>query len=74
MKKERRVINRDWKTVLKRYSFIAHLLIAISSVGMMAIVPFIDYIPITLALTITAVLSLFGLAGSFWNQRLNEKD
>ena len=74
MIKERRVINRDWKSVFKRYSFITHLLIAISSVGMMALVPFMDYIPVTTALAITAILSIAGLLGSFIQQRVNEKE
>ncbi len=65
-------INKDWKAVFKRYSFITHLLVAISSVGMIAIVPFIDYVPIWVGASITAALALMGIVGSFIKQEIKE--
>lgn len=59
-------------SVLKRYSFITHLLIAISSVGMIAIVPFIDYVPLWVGASITGVLALLGIIGSFVKQEAAE--
>lgn len=66
------MINKDWKTVLKRYSFLAHLAVAISSVGLIAIMPFIGYVPMPVALSVTLVLSLIGIAGSFIKQTNQE--
>ncbi len=66
------VINNDVLSVLKRYSFITHLLIAISSVGMIAIVPFIDYLPLWVGATITGVLAILGIIGSFIKQEVAE--
>ena len=65
-------INRDVLSVFKRYSFITHLLIAISSVGMMAIVPFIDYVPTWVGASVTGVLALLGILGSFIKQEVAE--
>ena len=59
-------------SVFKRYSFITHLLIAISSVGMIAVIPFIDYVPLWLGASITGVLALFGIVGSFIKQEVAE--
>lgn len=66
-------INKDWKAVFKRYSFITHLLIAISSVGMIAIVPFIDYIPLWVGASVTGILALLGVVGSFIKQEVEEE-
>jgi hypothetical protein len=65
-------INKDWKVVFKRYSFITNLLVALSSVGMIAIVPFIDYIPLLVGASVTGVLALFGVVGSFVKQEIQE--
>lgn len=65
-------LNKDWRSVFKRYSFITHLLIAISSVGMMAILPFIDYVPLWIFSSITGVLALMGITGSFIKQEIEE--
>ncbi len=65
-------INKDWKDVFKRYSFITHLLIALSSVGMVAIIPFIDYIPLWVGAAVTGVLALLGVIGSFIKQETKE--
>jgi len=65
-------INKDWKVVFKRYSFITNLLVALSSVGMIAIVPFIDYIPLWVGASVTGVLALFGVVGSFIKQEIQE--
>jgi len=65
-------INKDWKVVFKRYSFITNLLVALSSVGMIAIVPFIDYIPLWVGASVTGVLALFGVVGSFIKQEMQE--
>jgi hypothetical protein len=67
-------INKDWKVVFKRYSFITNLLVALSSVGMIAIVPFIDYIPLWVGASVTGVLALFGVVGSFIKQEIQEDD
>jgi roadblock/LC7 domain-containing protein len=67
-------IETNWKKVFKRYSFITHLLIAISSVGMVAIMPFIDYIPIKVFATITGVLAVMGVVGSFVRQSTQDID
>lgn len=68
-------INKDDNyiiSVLKRYSFITHLLVAISSVGMIAVVPFIDYIPLWVGASITGVFALMGIIGSFVKQEVAE--
>lgn len=65
-------INKDWKVVFKRYSFITNLLVALSSVGMIAIVPFIDYIPLWVGAAVTGILALFGVVGSFIKQEIQE--
>jgi len=65
-------INKDWKAVFKRYSFITHLLIAISSVGMLGIPVFIDYVPLWVGASITGVLALLGVVGSFIKQEIHE--
>jgi hypothetical protein len=67
-------INNNWRAVFKRYSFITHLAIAVSSVLLLAIQPFMDYLPIELALTITGVLALIGIIGSFIKQEIKEDD
>ena len=66
------LINKDWKAIFKRYSFITHLLIAISSVGMVAIIPFLDYFPMWIGASVTGVLALLGIVGSFINQEVKE--
>ena len=67
-------IEKDWKKVLKRYSFIAHLLVAISSVSLLAIVPFVDYVPLWVSASITVVLALLGIIGSFLKQTNQETE
>lgn len=63
-------ISKEVKEVFKRYSFITHLLIAISSVGMIAVVPFIDYFPLWVGATVTGVLAVLGIIGSFIKQEV----
>lgn len=65
-------INKNWKAVFKRYSFITHLLIAISSFGMAAIIPFFDYMPIWVGALVSGVLALLGIVGSFIKQEIKE--
>jgi hypothetical protein len=67
-------INKDWKTVFKRYSFITHLLIAISSVGLLGMAPYIDYIPMWAGLSLMATFALMGVVGSFIKQEVREDD
>lgn len=66
------VINKDWKTIFKRYSFITHLLIAVSSVGIPAVALFLDYFPLWVGASVTGVLALLGIVGSFINQEVKE--
>lgn len=65
-------INKDWKTVFKRYSFITHLLVAISSVGLLGMAPYIDYIPMWAGLSLMATFALMGIVGSFIKQEVVE--
>lgn len=65
-------INKDWRTVFKRYSFLAHIAIAVSSVGIMAITPFIGTIPLSLSLGVIGTLSVLGVIGSFIQQTNKE--
>jgi hypothetical protein len=64
-------INKDWKAVFKRYSFITHLLIAISSMGMFFF-PFLDYVPLWVGVCVIGFLALCGVVGSFIKQEINE--
>jgi|GEM_PF-5579612 len=70
----RQKIETNWKKVFKRYSFITHLLIAISSVGFGAIIPFMDYMPFWVMCAISGVLAVMGLIGSFIKQESQEED
>jgi hypothetical protein len=65
-------IEKDWKKVFQRYSFITHLLIAISSVGFGVIVPFVDYMPFWVMCTVSGILAILGLVGSFIKQESQE--
>ena len=58
--------------VFKKYSFITHALNAISAVGMVALAPFLGYIPIQTYAIITGVLALLGIVGSFIKQEIEE--
>lgn len=58
--------------VFHKYSFIAHLLNAISAVGMVALAPFLGYIPIHIYALVTGTLALLGIAGSFIKQEIEE--
>ena len=58
--------------VFHKYSFIAHALIAVSAVGMVALAPFLNYIPIQAYALIVGALALMGVAGSFIKQEVEE--
>ncbi len=58
--------------VFHKYSFIAHILNAVSAVGMVALAPFLGYIPIQAFALLTGGLALLGIAGSFIKQELED--
>lgn len=58
--------------VFHKYSFIAHALNAVSAVGMVALAPFLGYIPIQAYAIATGALALLGVAGSFIKQEIEE--
>lgn len=58
--------------VFRKYSFIAHVLNAVSIVGMTAIAPFLGYFPLYIFISITGVLALLGIAGSFIKQEVED--
>lgn len=58
--------------VFHKYSFIAHILNAVSAVGMVALAPFLGYIPVQAFAFITGGLALLGIAGSFIKQEIEE--
>lgn len=58
--------------VFYKYSFITHLLNAISAIGMVALAPFLGYISIQAYAILTGTLALLGIAGSFISQQVNE--
>ncbi len=58
--------------VFYRYSFITHLLNAISAIGMVALAPFLGSISLQSYAILTGVLAFLGIAGSFISQQVNE--
>ncbi len=58
--------------VFHKYSFIAHILNAVSAVGMVALAPFLGYIPVHAFALLTGGLALLGIAGSFIKQEIEE--
>ena len=58
--------------VFHKYSFIAHILNAVSAVGMVALAPFLGYIPIQAFALLTGGLALLGIAGSFIKQEIED--
>ncbi len=58
--------------VFHKYSFIAHILNAVSAVGMVALAPFLGYIPVQAFALMTGGLALLGIAGSFIKQEIEE--
>lgn len=58
--------------VFHKYSFIAHILNAVSAVGMAALAPFLGYFPIHAFTLLTGGLALLGIAGSFIKQEIEE--
>lgn len=58
--------------VFHKYSFIAHILNAVSAVGMVALAPFLGYIPVQAFALMTGALALLGIAGSFIKQEIEE--
>lgn len=58
--------------VFHKYSFIAHILNAVSAVGMVALAPFLGYIPVHAFAFITGGLALLGIAGSFIKQEIED--
>lgn len=62
----------DVGKVFHKYSFITHILNAVSAVGMVALAPFLSYIPLHVYASVTGVLALMGIAGSFIKQEVEE--
>lgn len=62
----------DVGKVFHKYSFIAHIMNAISAVGMVALAPFLGYIPLHVYASVTGFLALVGIAGSFIKQEIEE--
>lgn len=58
--------------VFHKYSFIAHIMNAVSAVGMVALAPFLGYIPLHVYATVTGVLALLGIVGSFIKQEVED--
>lgn len=58
--------------VFHKYSFIAHILNAVSAVGMVALAPFLGYIPVHAYALLTGGLAVLGIAGSFIKQEIEE--
>lgn len=58
--------------VFHKYSFIAHILNAVSAVGMAALAPFLGYFPIHAFALLTGGLALLGIAGSFIKQEIED--
>lgn len=62
----------DVGRVFHKYSFIAHIMNAVSAVGMVALAPFLGYIPLHVYASVTGVLALLGIAGSFIKQEVED--
>ena len=58
--------------VFHKYSFITNVLNAVSAVGMVALAPFLGYIPIQAYALAVGVLALCGVAGSFIKQEVED--
>ena len=58
--------------VFYKYSFITHLLNAISAIGMVALAPFLGSIPLHYYAMLTGALAFMGIAGSFISQQVDE--
>ena len=58
--------------VFHKYSFIAHIMNAVFGVGMVALAPFLGYIPIQAFALLTGVLAVLGIAGSFIKQEIED--
>lgn len=58
--------------VFHKYSFIAHILNAVSAVGMAALAPFLGYFHIHAFALLTGGLALLGIAGSFIKQEIED--
>ena len=58
--------------VFYKYSFITHLLNAVSAIGMVALAPFLGHISIQAYALLTGALALLGIAGSFISQQVDE--
>ena len=58
--------------VFHKYSFIAHILNAVSAVGMVALAPYLGYFPIHIFALLTGGLALLGIAGSFIKQEIED--
>ena len=58
--------------VFHKYSFIAHILNAVSAVGMVALAPYLGYFPIHTFALLTGGLALLGIAGSFIKQEIED--
>lgn len=58
--------------VFHKYSFIAHIMNAVSAVGMVVLAPYFGYIPVQSYALITGALALLGILGSFIKQEIEE--
>ncbi len=58
--------------VFYKYSFITHLLNAISAIGMVALAPFLGHISISTYALLTGCLAILGIVGSFISQQVDE--
>lgn len=58
--------------VFHKYSFIAHILNAVSAGGMAFLAPFLGYFPIHAFALLTGGLALMGIAGSFIKQEIED--
>ncbi len=58
--------------VFHKYSFIAHIMNAVSAVGMVVLAPYFGYISVQSYALITGGLALLGIAGSFIKQEIEE--
>ena len=58
--------------VFHKYSFIAHIMNAVSAVGMVVLAPYFGYISVQSYALITGALALLGIAGSFIKQEIEE--
>lgn len=66
-----RLVNKVGK-VFYKYSFITHMLNAVSAVGMVALAPFLGYMTIQSYAMLTGGLACLGIIGSFISQQVDD--